>query len=157
MGRCEPATGIVPFGRLVAQVMKREPSCSAERVCWSGDNGSAHRGNTAVRRLAKAYAHLILVHTPVHASGLNHGEISCSSVQRKVLTPHDFASLEEVERRLRLYEVLSNQQPQPFAWQFTRAKLAEFLKRLEAHGVMMDQGQAAQEVSETNQGEPWAA
>jgi len=25
MGRCEPKTGIKPFGRLVAQVMEREP------------------------------------------------------------------------------------------------------------------------------------
>jgi hypothetical protein len=157
MGRCEPATGIAPFGRLVAQVMEQEPYRSAERVFWIVDNGSSHRGNTAVRRLAKAYANLILVHTPVHASWLNQVEIYFSIVQRKVLTPNDFASLEEVERRLRLYEVLSNQQPRPFTWQFTRAKLAEFLKRLEAHGVMMDQGQAAQEVPETKQDEPLAA
>jgi len=35
-GRCEPATGIEPFGRLVAQVMTVEPYCSAERVFgWS--------------------------------------------------------------------------------------------------------------------------
>jgi hypothetical protein len=98
-----------------------------------------------------------MVHTPVHASWLNQVEIYFSIVQRKVLTPNDFASLEEVERRLLLYEVLSNQQPRPFAWKFTRAKLAECLKRLEAHGVMMDQGQAAQEVPETNQDESWAA
>jgi hypothetical protein len=157
MGRCEPSTGIAPFGRLVAQVMAREPYGSAERVFWLVDNGSSHRGNTAVRRLAQAYANLILVPTPVHASWLNQVEIYFSIVQRKVLTPNDFASLEEVERRLRLYEVLSNQQPRPFEWTCTRAKLAEFLKRLEAHGVRMDQGQAAQEVLDTNQDEPLAA
>jgi hypothetical protein len=157
MGRGEPATGMAPFGRLGAQVMEQEPSRSAERVFWIVDNGSSHRGNTAVRRLAKAYANLILVQTPVHASGLNQVEIYSSSVQWKVLTPNDFASLEEIERRLRRYAVLSNQQPRPLAWQFTRAKLAEFLKRLEAHGVMMDQGQAAQKVPETNQDEPLAA
>jgi hypothetical protein len=53
--------------------------------------------------------------------------------------------------------MLSNRQLRPFKWKFTRAKLAEFFKRLEAHGVMMDQGQAAQEVSDINQGEPLAA
>ena len=58
-------------------------------------------------------------------------------MQRKVLTPNDFASLEAVEQRLRLYEALSNQQPCPFAWKFTRAKLAEFLKRLEAQVVSL--------------------
>src|SRR5262249_26155384 len=36
MGRCEPSTGIEPFGRLVAQVMKQEPYRSAKRVFgWS--------------------------------------------------------------------------------------------------------------------------
>ncbi len=42
MGRCAPAPGIVPFGRLVAQVMAQEPYRSAERVFWivaSGPNG----------------------------------------------------------------------------------------------------------------------
>jgi hypothetical protein len=157
MGRCAPSTGIAPFGRLVAHVMEREPYCSAERVFWSVDNGSSPRGQTAVRRLAKAYANLIVVHTPVHASWLNQVEISVSIVQRKVLTPNDFASLEDVEQRLRLYEVLSNQQPRAFEWQFTRAKLVEFLKRLEAHGVRMDSCQTVLEVPNTNQGKPLAA
>ena len=90
----------------------------------------------------------IVVHTPVHASWLNQVEIYFSIVQRKVLTPNDFASLEDVEQRLRLYEELSNRQPRPFEWKFTRAKLVEFLKRLEAHGVIIDQGNQAQEAPE---------
>lgn len=157
MGRCEPSTGIIPFGRLVAQVMEQEPYRSGERVFWIVDNGSSHRGTTAAHRLAKTYANLILVHTPVHASWLHQVEIYFSIVQRKVLTPNDFASLEEVDQRLRLYEVLSNQQPHPFEWKFTRAKLLEFLKRLEVHGVVLDQGQAALAVPEPNQGDPLAA
>lgn len=157
MGRCEPSTGIAPCGRLVTQVLEREPYRAAARVFWIVDNGSSPRGTTAARRLATAYANLMVVHTPVHASGLNHVDISFSIVPRKVLTPNDVASLEEVEQRLRLYEVLSNQQPRPFEWNFTRAKLAEFLKRLEAHGVRMDPCQAALEVPHTNQGKPLAA
>jgi transposase len=43
-GRCEPATGIAPFGRLVEQVMTTEPYASARRVFWVVDNGSSHRG-----------------------------------------------------------------------------------------------------------------
>ena len=73
------------------------------------------------------------MHTPTHASWLNQVEIYFSILQRKVLTPNDFASLQEVEERLRLYEELSNQTPRPFSWKFDRAKLAEFLARLEAH------------------------
>ena len=157
MGRCEPQTGIAPFGRLVTQVMQQEPYRSANRVFWVVDNGSSHRGKAAVRRLSKAYANAILVHTPVHASWLNQVEIYFSMVQRKVLTPNDFASLEDVEARLRLYEALSNQQPRPFAWKFTRDKLAKFLKRLEAHSVMAKQSQAVPEFCDMDQEEPLAA
>jgi hypothetical protein len=41
-GRCEATTGIVPFGRLVEQVMTAEPYASARRVFWIVDNGSSH-------------------------------------------------------------------------------------------------------------------
>jgi len=133
MGRCEPATGIAPFGRLVAQVMESEPYRTAERVFWVVDNGSSHRGESAACRLTAAYPNLILVHTPVHASWLNQVEIYFSIIQRKVLTPNDFADLAEVEERLRLYELLANQHPHPFAWQFTRAKLEALLQRLALH------------------------
>jgi hypothetical protein len=131
MGRCEPKTGIVPFGRLVSQVMKCEPYRSAARVFWIVDNGSSHRGAASVRRLTRAYGNLILVHTPVHASWLNQVEIYFSIVQRKVLTPNDFASLDEVEQRLRFYEALTNGTPRPFQWKFDRNKLAALLERLE--------------------------
>jgi hypothetical protein len=47
MGRCEPSTGIEPFGRLVAQVMKQTPYRRAKRVFWIVDNGSSHRGRCA--------------------------------------------------------------------------------------------------------------
>ena len=133
MGRCEARTGIEPFGLLVDQVMEQEPYRSAERVFWIVDNGSSHRGQASAERLTQAYPQAILVHTPVHASWLNQVEIYFSLVQRKVLTPNDFASLAEVERRLRLYEELSNQRPCPFNWKFDRAKLIQFLERIEAN------------------------
>jgi hypothetical protein len=132
MGRCEPKTGIKPFGRLVAQVMEREPYRSADRVFWVVDNGSSHRGAASVKRLTGAYANLIVVHLPVHSSWLNQVEVYFSIVQRKVLTPNEFASLDEVEQRLRLYEELTNGEPRPFQWKFDRTKLAAFLQRLEA-------------------------
>jgi DDE superfamily endonuclease len=130
MGRCEPTTGIEPFGNLVKQVMEQEPYRSAERVFWVVDNGSSHRGETAIKRLAQAYSKAQLVHTPVHASWLNQVEIYFSKIQRKVLTPNDFASLAEVEQRLHLYEELTNKHPRPFNWKFDRAKLTRFLERL---------------------------
>jgi hypothetical protein len=130
MGRCEANTGIEPFGRLVTQVMEQEPYQSGQRVFWVVDNGSSHRGDVSIRRLAKAYPKAILVHTPVHASWLNQVEIYFSKIQRKVLTPNDFADLKEIEQRLRLYEELTNKNPRPFNWKFDRAKLTRFLERL---------------------------
>jgi hypothetical protein len=132
MGRCERSTGIDAFQRLVDQVMDRKPYRSASRVFWVVDNGSSHRGEASIRRLAEAYSNLVLLHTPVHASWLNQVEIYFSLVQRKVLTPNDFADLVDVERRLLLYEDLSNQNPRPFDWKFDRDKLGEFLRRVEA-------------------------
>jgi hypothetical protein len=137
MGRCEAQTGIESFGRLVEQLMRPEPYRSANRVFWVVDNGSSHRGQTAVQRLRKAYRKAVLVHTPVHASWLNQVEIYFSIIQRKVLTRNDFASLDEVEQRLLLYEELSNREPRPFDWKFDRAALQAFLKRLDAKREML--------------------
>ena len=157
MGRCEPATGIEPFGRLVAQVMKQKPYRRAKRVFWIVDNGSSHRGTAAVRRLAQAYANLIVVHTPVHASWLNQVEIYFSIVQRKVLTPNDFASLAEVEQRLRLYEALSNSHPHPFEWKFTRTKLVALLNRLHAYEALRNPSAATHVPADSDQCERLAA
>jgi hypothetical protein len=137
LGRCEPKTGIESFERLVDQVMRTQPYRSAGRVFWVVDNGSSHRGQAAVDRLSKAYRKAVLVHTPVHASWLNQVEVYFSIIQRKVLTPNDFASLEEVEQRLRLYEELTNRQLRPFDWKFDRAALEAFLRKLEAKGALL--------------------
>jgi hypothetical protein len=123
MGRCEPKTGIAPFGRLVKQVLAEEPYRSSERLFWIVDNGSSHRGEAAKKRLRQVDSRIILVHTPVHASWLNQVEIYFSIIQRKVLTPNDFDDLEAVRLRLALYEALSNQNPTPFQWKFDRTKL----------------------------------
>lgn len=145
LGRCEPTTGIEPFGRLVAQVLGQEPYRSAKRLFWIVDNGSSHRGEAACQRLAKVDPRLILLHTPVHASWLNQVEIYFSIIQRKVLTPNDFPDLDAVRVRLALYEKLSNQCPKPFAWKFDRNKLADLLARIEAHEQLL----AARSADET--------
>jgi DDE superfamily endonuclease len=130
MGRCEAKTGIEPFGRLVQQVMGRPEYRSAQRVFWVVDNGSSHRGIASVNRLSKAYANAILVQTPVHASWLNQVEVYFSLLQRKVLTPNDSTSLQELAWRIKLYEELTNQQPKPFDWRFTKYDLFALLQRV---------------------------
>jgi DDE superfamily endonuclease len=137
LGRCEAKTGIEPFGRLVQQVMESPEYRSASgrcdwraRVFWVVDNGSSHRGEASVQRLSRAYPNAVLVHTPVHASWLNQVEVYFSLLQRKVLTPNDSANLEELELRIKLYEELTNKQPKPFAWKFTKYDLFSLLLRL---------------------------
>jgi hypothetical protein len=137
MGRCEPTTGIEPFGRLVDQVLVQEPYHSAARLFWIVDNGSSHRGETAKQRLCQVDSRIVVVHTPVHASWLNQVEIYFSVVQRKVLTPNDFANLEAIRLRLALYEELSNQSPTPFQWKFDRTNLTTLLAKIEAHQQLL--------------------
>jgi transposase len=132
-GRCEPSTGIQPFGRLVAQVMTTGPYASARRVFWVVDNGSSHRGQAAVDRLQSQWANLRLVHLPIHASWLNQVEIYFSVVQRKVLTPNDFPDLAEVKARLLGFQRRYQQTAVPFDWRFTHADLAKLLRRLDEH------------------------
>ncbi|XVA03267.1 IS630 family transposase [Prescottella equi] len=90
-GRCEQSTGIDPFTRLVDQVMSVEPYASAARVFWIVDNGSSHRGQAAIDRLAQRYPNAVMVHTPKHASWLNQVEIyfpSCSGrCSRPMISP----------------------------------------------------------------------
>jgi hypothetical protein len=119
IGRCEAKGGIEPFGLLVEQVMTAEPYASAARVFWIVDNGSSHRGARSVDRLQGEWPALRLVHTPVRASWLNQMEIYFSIVQRKVLTPNDFDSLDQVRQRLAGFERLYNHIAEPFAWNFT--------------------------------------
>ena len=129
-GRCEPSTGIEPFGRLVEQVMTAEPYRSAQRVFWVVDNGSSHRGQASVERLETAWPNLRLIHLPVHASWLNQIEIYFSIIQRKVLSPNDFAGLDAVEHRLLAFQERYEQLATPFEWKFTRADLRRLLERL---------------------------
>jgi transposase len=130
-GRCEPTTGIDPFGRLVEQVMITEPYASARRVFWLVDNGSSHRGQASVDRLEGTWRNLRLVHLPIHASWLNQVEIYFSVIQRKVLTPNDFRDLLEVERRLLGFQRRYEQTAVPFDWRYTRADLQRLLCRLD--------------------------
>jgi hypothetical protein len=140
-GRCEPTTGIEPFGRLVNQVLSQEPYCSAERLFFIVDNGSSHRGEASKKRLREVDPRILLIHTPVHASWLNQVEIYFSIIQRKVLTPNDFADLAAIALRLALYEQLCNQDPTPFKWKFDRAQLTALLAKLEARRSLSENTQ----------------
>jgi hypothetical protein len=132
-GSCTPSTGIAPFMALVTQVMTSQPYASAKRVFWVVDNGSSHRGQAAIDRLARRFPNAVMVHTPVHASWLNQVEIYFSVVQRTVVSANDFTDLAEVEHRLTDFEQRYNQTAQPFRWKFTRDDLHDLLTRIDQH------------------------
>ena len=130
VGRCEARTGITPFRRLVEQVMSTAPYRHARRVFWIVDNGSSHRGARSIQRAQTWDPRLQLVHTPCHASWLNQIEIYFSIVQRKLLTPNDFASTAELADRLRDFENHFAKIARPFEWTFTRDDLVNLLTKL---------------------------
>ena len=84
--------------------MSSEPYASARRVFWVVDNGSSHRGQTAIDRMQRGWPNAYLVQLPIHASWLNQVEIYFSVVQRKGLTPNDFIDLGDVQSRLLAFE-----------------------------------------------------
>ena len=132
IGHCAPTTGIKPFTELVEKVMTREPYASARRVFWIVDNGSSHRGWTAAARLTDAHPNAQMIHLPVHASWLNQVEIYFSVVQRKLITPDDFADTDELARQITAFEKRYNQAARPFDWRFSRNDLNHLLNRLAA-------------------------
>jgi transposase len=132
-GQCAPSTGIEPFMALVQHVMTQQPYASAKRVFWVVDNGSSHRGQAAIDRLAKRFPNAVMVHTPVHASWLNQVEIYFSVTQRKVVSPNDFTNLDQIQQRLADFEQRYNATARPFQWKFTLTDLDDLLARIDQH------------------------
>ena len=126
-------TGIVPFMDLAGQVMARPEYKNAPRVFVVVDNGSDHRGKKAISRLRKAHPNAIMIHTPVHASWLNQVEIFFSIIQKKVVSPNDFASVEELSGTLLAFIERYNQTARPFGWKYTADDLKDLLRRISQH------------------------
>jgi hypothetical protein len=58
---------------------------------------------------------------------LNQAEIYFSVIQRKVLTPNDFADLDTLEAHLLAFGRHYEQIAEPFEWKFTRHDLHKLL------------------------------
>jgi DDE superfamily endonuclease len=136
-GRCEQQTGIVPFGSLIDQVMTQEPYRQAKRVFWIVDNGSSHHGQASIDRLQSEWPNLVLVHPPFHASWLSQIELVFSVIQRKALTPNDFASLQAIVHRLDTFEHHHNQIATPLDWTLTHHDLENLIARVARHEPLL--------------------
>ncbi len=73
------------------------------------------------------------MHLPVHASWLNQVEIVLSVIRRKALTPADFTDGDALAARLLAFQDRYNATARPFDWTFTRAKLNDLIRRIDAH------------------------
>ena len=84
---------------------------------------------TAPRNELQArHPRIVIVHTPTYASWLNQVEIYFSIIQRKVLKPNDYTSLEELEDALHAFGRRYSALGKPFAWCFTRQDLERRLR-----------------------------
>jgi hypothetical protein len=99
-------------------------------VFWIVDNGSSHAGKTSIQRMPDSRPNAHLIHLPIHASWLNQIELYFSIVQRKALTPNDFASLDELTARLLDFGDHYRQIARPFEWTFTRDDLDRVLDKI---------------------------
>ena len=122
--RCEPTTGIEPYHRLVGLLMGHGPYRSARRVFRIADDGSSHKGEKSVRRMAQWHRNNIQVHLPVHPSWLNQIAVYVSIVSRKVLTPDDLADVEAGAQKLLAFQTHYETLARPFEWKFTRTTSA---------------------------------
>lgn len=126
-------TGIAPFMDLAAQVMARPQYKHAPRVFVIVDNGSDHRGKAAAARLRAAHPNTVMTRTPVHASWLNQVEIFFSVIQRKAISPNDFATLHQLSATLHAFISRYNKTARPFNWKYTAADLNDLLRRISEH------------------------
>jgi hypothetical protein len=83
--------------------------------------------------MADKYPNARLIHLPVHASWVNQIEIYFSIVQRKALTPNDFAGLPELARHVMDFGQHYRTIAQPFQWTVTRAKLHAVIEKVTDH------------------------
>jgi hypothetical protein len=74
-----------------------------------------------------------MIHTPVHASWLNQVEIFFSVIQKKVVSPNNFPSLEKLSETLLMFVDRYNRTAEPFSWKYTADDLRDLLRRISEH------------------------
>jgi hypothetical protein len=84
-----------------------------------------------------------MIHTPVHASWLNQVEIVFSIVQKKVISPSNFTSTNQLAATLLAFIGRYNQTARPFNWKFTAADLTRLVQRLSTRHEPASQPEAA--------------
>jgi hypothetical protein len=129
-GRCERSNGIASFDRLVAQTMSQRPYRQARRVFWIVDNGTAHRGPAAARRLRARFPTSCSSTAPSMRAGSirSRSTSPCSSARPShLMTSHRCRPSQRILAFQRHYQTIAR----PFEWRFTRKDLAALLRKLD--------------------------
>ncbi len=77
--------------------------------------------------MSTAWPTATLVHLPVHASWFNQVKIYFSILQRKAISPNDFADLDALAERVLAFQDHYNTAAAPFDWTYTRQDLNTLL------------------------------
>ena len=72
-----------------------------------------------------------------------HAEIYFSMLQRKTISPNDFAALDQLAERIIAFQDRYNTTATPFDWTYTRDDLNAFLHRLDLHDTPHTRAHAA--------------
>jgi hypothetical protein len=115
-GRCEVKSGIAPVNPLAAFFGSWTTALLIERPPTAYVTGTQPNPHSYT--------------CPRYISWLNRVEIYFSIVQRKVLTPNDFSSLQELEQRLLAFQSHYERSASPFKWIFTRHDLHALLAKI---------------------------
>lgn len=69
----------------------------------------------------------------MHASWLNQAEIFFSVIQKKVISPDHFPSLENLPETMLAFIERYNRTAKPFNWKYTAGDLRDLLRRIGEH------------------------
>jgi hypothetical protein len=134
-----PATHGLPLGRfsrteLHRLVIERGVTDASASTIWRWLAEDAikpwQQRSTLFVRDPDCYENLRLIHLPMHASWLNQIEIYFSILQRKAMTPNNFADLNALAARITAFEEHHRQIAQPFDRTFTRQELDRVLAKI---------------------------
>jgi hypothetical protein len=124
-GLCNHSGGILPFDRLLDQVMSQNPYKQARRVFLIVDNGSAHRGLKSVERLQGRYANLTFAHgSACKLAQPDRNLFSHSS------TKGSYTQLAALQERILGFQQYYEGIAKPFEWKFTRKDLNRLMFRI---------------------------
>ena len=129
-GQCHPRKRFVDFRSfletaIVTEALQRD----VQTVALVLDNGSTHAPKQLTRWMQERASALEeklsiqLYWLPVNASWLDQLEIWFSLLQRKLLQPNHFSSLDELEQAIHNFIARYNQTAQPLKWSYTVEQL----------------------------------